>query len=255
MCAMYPDLFGIPNSSYLIMLVLGFIAAIVILIVYLKKTGVARNGIIDACACSLFAISLGITGAILTQNLYDVIKNPSTYVWTWAMTFYGGLIFGTGGFIFLFWFITKDSHSVSIKSILIIAPACITMAHAIGRIGCFLAGCCYGIELENGLQCSAVDSAKHLPTQLIEAGFLFILSSVLLVLAFKKQFKYAFPLYMSAYGIFRFVIEFFRADERGAFVIGLSPSQFWCCVIIVLVIPTYFLLNRIIFKEKEIQHD
>lgn len=252
---MYPDLFGIPDSSYIFMICLGIIAAFIILVLYLVKAKVSRNGIIDACACGCFAIAIGIVGAILMQNLYNLIKDPSSYSWSWGMTFYGGLIFGVGAFLLLFTLVTKKTKSISIKEILIIAPSCITMAHALGRIGCFLAGCCYGIEMENGLHCSSVDNLSHLPTQLIEAGFLFILSSALIVLAFKKKFIYAFPLYMLLYGIFRFIIEFFRGDERGSFIIGLSPSQFWCIVIVVLVVPTFFLFNKVIFKNKEIQHD
>ncbi|MCF0108294.1 MAG: prolipoprotein diacylglyceryl transferase [Bacilli bacterium] len=252
---MYPDLFGIPNFSYMFMLILGLISAFVIAVIYFVKTGISRNGIIDTCASGLFAIAIGIVGAILTQNLYNFIDNPSSYVWTWSMTFYGGLIFGVGGFLLAFYLLTRKTRSISIKSILIIAPACITAAHALGRIGCFLAGCCYGIEIENGLQCSSVDELYHLPTQLIESGFLFILSSIFIVIAFKKNYKYAFPVYMIAYGLFRFIIEYFRSDERGSFILGLSPSQFWCLIIIALCIPTYYLFKLLIFKEEGNQND
>ena len=249
---MYPDLFGIPDFSYTLMLLLGIFSAIGLLIFYLWKQKINRNGIIDTIVSACAAIVFGVMGAILTQNLYNFIKEPNSFHWAWGMTFYGGLFFGVGSFLLVFYLLERKQKNVSIKEILIIAPACITLAHAFGRIGCLLAGCCYGIETNAwfGLQCSEYDSLKRVPTQLFEAIFLFILSFALSLLAFKKKFTLNFPMYMLAYGVFRFVIEFFRDDERGGANIGLSPSQIWCIVLVACSIPLAIVFRKFIFNKE-----
>ena len=58
--------------------------------------------------------------------------------------------------------------------------------------------------------------------------------AVLTFLAFKYEFQYNMGIYLIAYGIFRFVNEFFRGDDRGQFVKGVSPSQFWSIIMVIL---------------------
>ena len=131
------------------------------------------------------------------------------------------------------------------KYILIIAPACITLAHALGRIGCFLSGCCYGIETDaaHGVLFPGMDHYV-IPTQIFESIYLFCLSAALVGFAFKYNFYYSFVIYAVFYGIFRFIIEFFRGDERGQLA-GLSPSQYWCILLILGAFPLYLLLKKI----------
>ena len=50
------------------------------------------------------AVAFGLLGALLTQNLYDLIEKGSAYTWTWAMTFYGGLLFGVPAFLLFYSF-------------------------------------------------------------------------------------------------------------------------------------------------------
>ena len=74
---------------------------------------------------------------------------------------------------------------------------------------------------------------KVIPTNLIEAVFLFIVFGILIAVYLKKAHPYNLPLYMILYGIFRFVIEYFRDDDRGEFVPGMSPSQFWSVILVI----------------------
>ena len=68
------------------------------------------------------------------------------------MTFYGGLIGGVSAFLVLFYVhIKKKNPNIKLLDILIIAPAAVSVVHAFGRIGCFCAGCCYGIETDSWL--------------------------------------------------------------------------------------------------------
>ena len=135
-----------------------------------------------------------------------------------------------------------------------IAPAAITLGHAFGRIGCFLDGCCYGKTTGTALDMYfPVLDRSVLPTQLYESFFLFILTAVLLFLVFKKDFKYTFIVYLGAYSIWRFVIEFFRDDPRGGFIPFITPSQFWCILIWIGIIPLFIFLKKIVFEEKNEQ--
>lgn len=214
---------------------IGIVAAIFIFELYFRfhlkknsKTMLPLEGSL------LLSIGLGLMGAYLFQNLYDFIASPSTYSWNWKMTFYGGLITGVGAFALLYHFYIRRNSESLLKPLLIIAPACITMAHAIGRVGCFLSGCCYGIETDSSLGVHFQNvEGNVLPTNLYEAIFLFILSIILIYLAFKKDCVYNFPIYLFSYGIWRFIIEFFRGDDRGSFLPFLSPSQFWSIVLVI----------------------
>ena len=137
------------------------------------------------------------------------------------------------------------------KKILVIAPGCVAIGHAFGRIGCFLSGCCYGIHTGTSLDINFPGIGEHLPTQLIEMTFLFILGALLLVFAFKHYTNYTAVIYLFAYSIFRFVIEFFRGDERGQLV-GLSPSQYWCIVLFLGAGLLIYLYKKKVFVKNEI---
>ena len=129
-----------------------------------------------------------------------------------------------------------------------IIPSAITIGHAFGRIGCFFAGCCYGDYTDSifGVVFPAPgcpDYPVH-PTQLYEATFLFIICGICAYLAMKKNFRYTFCIYLGAYGVFRFFLEFVRGDHRGELVAGITPSQFWSIVMAFASIGVYFLLKH-----------
>jgi phosphatidylglycerol:prolipoprotein diacylglycerol transferase len=92
----------------------------------------------------------------------------------------------------------------------------------------------------------------RVPVQLYEALFLFILFGVLTFLYMKKDFKLTLPLYLVFYGIFRFVIEYFRGDERGKLFGSdiISPSQFWSILMVVIGVALLFIL-RYLYKKYE----
>ena len=83
--------------------------------------------------------------------------------------------------------------------------------------------------------------------------FLLVLAAVMAVLYFKFRFNYNFALYLFAYGVWRFLIEFLRDDYRGEFVgEALSPSQLWSLVMCVAG-AGYVFLQRFVF-EKFMKH-
>lgn len=146
-----------------------------------------------------------------------------------GFVFYGGLI---GAFISLFFF-TKKNKIAFLQTADIFSVA-LPLGHAFGRIGCFFYGCCYGKTI-NGI---------IIPTQLISAGFLFFLFIVLYFLSKNKSFHGQLLItYMFYYGIFRFIIEFYRGDLRGT-IFFLSTSQFIALCFILTSIFLYFILQR-----------
>ena len=107
----------------------------------------------------------------------------------------------------------------------------------IGRIGCYLAGCCGGIPrlLENG-------RIFILPVQLIESGFDFLIFAVILLLERKHIFdNFRLPVYFMLYAPVRFILEFYRKTEKNIF--GFSFAQIYSVVI--FAVGAAFLLYQI----------
>ena len=248
---MYPTIFGFIDS-YVLMIIIGVILALVVFFFYLRKVKATRNEILDLLFVGIVAVFFGVIFACLFQNLYEFIEDPKHYKFTFGLTFIGGVVGGAGTFILMYFLYYLKRHQPIMKHILVAAPASITLAHAIGRIGCFLDGCCYGKETDSwiGVKFPHLPNPV-IPTQLIESGFLFFLFAILFFLAFKFSFKYTMPIYIISYSIFRFIIEFYRGDERGAFIGIFSPSQVWCMVLFVFGIGLIFIYKYFIFKEKE----
>lgn len=153
-----------------------------------------------------------------------------------GMVFYGGFIGATIALIIHI----KFSKICSIKPMTDIFAICVPLFHTFGRIGCFLGGCCYGVESEFGFIAQnellpEMSGIRRFPVSLVESAFNFLIFLFLLYL-FKKgktSGKLLF-IYMMIYPIVRFFLEFFRGDEiRGVFF-GLSTSQ-WISIIIFVV--------------------
>lgn len=248
---MYPKIFGVIDS-YSLMLLLGVLAAILASLAYMKHIKKSSDYLLSLALTGIVSVISGVIFACLFQNLYNFISNPSRYSFTFAMTFYGGLFGGVLAFILMYFLYLRKKFGSSMKDILIIAPAAITLAHGFGRIGCFLSGCCYGKETNAwyGIYFPVLEKTV-IPTQLFEAVFLFLLSFVLLLLAFKRNFKFTMIVYLLSYAIWRFLIEFLRDDPRGAFLGILSPSQCWSILLFLVSFPLFFIFKNVIFKDNK----
>lgn len=238
-------------DTYSVMLLIGVICCFYVFYKYGTKNNFSRKYIYDILLLACLSILSGLIFAFLFQKLFDLLKENSTNSFG-SMTFFGGLVGGVLAFIigYFIYFRKRYSERSLILDVCIIAPACITIAHAFGRIGCFLAGCCYGIETDSifGVQFPGMHTHVY-PTQLFEAIFLFILSGLLFYLGYKKKFLYTFSIYTFSYGVFRFLIEFIRGDDRGAYFLSLSPSQWFSILAIIssFIIFIYFSLR---YKRK-----
>jgi len=236
-------------DTYSICLIIGVILSFYLFSYLGKYFGLKKNYIYDILILSCITVAFGILSASLFQYIFNLIDGLNKFG---AMTFYGGLLGGAAIFIIgYFLFIKKRYPDESFLNILILVPSSITIAHAFGRIGCFLAGCCYGIETDSFLGVLFPGHAHEVyPTQLFESFFLFFLTFVLFMLVYKKKFRYTMSVYMIGYGTFRFLNEFLRGDERGSFIPGLSPAQAISIFLIIGGIILIFVLKEI-YKKKD----
>lgn len=121
--------------------------------------------------------------------------------------------------------------------------------HTFGRIGCFLGGCCYGVECEFGFVyhyslAPDANGVRRFPVQLLEAAFNLCLALVLCRLFRKKKLEgRLINVYLYAYPAFRFLDEFLRGDAYRGLWWGLSTSQ-WVSLGIILGNTIYLLLSR-----------
>ena len=228
---MYPVLFRIgPITIY----TYGFLVFLGVLFGYLVCRHQARkDGFKDSLVADFFfwTVVSGFIGArivyVLVEFKYFLYDPMAVLFGRSGFVFYGGVIFGFSALYIL----SKRNH-LSFPKVMDIAALGIPLAHAFGRLGCFFYGCCYGIKTHSHIGIlfplnspAGVSGIKVIPTQLISAGFLFLLFIALMVLRKHKKFEgYIFLIYLNFYSIFRFFIEFYRGDPRGQLLI-FSTSQ------------------------------
>ena len=133
---------------------------------------------------------------------------------------------------------------------------CIPVFHCFGRVGCFLAGCCYGKESSSTIAVlydNGENVVQRIPVQLIEACFELLFAIFLIILYRQwrgKEEKGLLQLYLLVYGTFRFIIEFFRGDTIRGIYGGLSFSQY---ISIILIISFYIKdLRECLYERKMI---
>ena len=240
---MYP--YKIFNLFYLygLMIAIGLLAAFIVLFYWGKKKKIEEKFVDFIFYNGIASIIVGFGAAALFQATYNYIENPEAgFQLGGGITFMGGLVGGVVCFLGVY-FIFRKRFKTKLVDTLSMFPCAILIGHAFGRIGCFFAGCCYGKETDCflGVQFPGFSAPVH-PTQLYEAAFLFLMFGICFYLLMKKDFKHNLSLYLVSYGTFRFLIEYVRADHRGEFVAGISPSQFWGIIMVVAGVALYFAL-------------
>ena len=216
--------------GYGLMIGIGVIAA------YLTAEYRARKLRLDADQVFSLLIWCLVFGGLGSKLLFCltmldvIIADPSYLLHSLAngWVVYGGLIGGVlGGFLFCRY------KKINFLSYFDLALPSVALAQGFGRIGCFLAGCCYGRPTDSPIGITFTNSAyapngiSLIPTQLISSGLDFLHFFVLLYIArHKKAEGQVGGFYLIFYSIGRFILEYFRGDmERGS-VGELSTSQF-----------------------------
>ncbi len=283
---MLPDPLFLSVHMYGIMVAIGILCTFIVLYMYSKIKKVDEKFTDFVFYNGIASIVVGFISASVFQAFYDYIaelreystiaisqapiedKSYTEYIQEWlelrgpkpefeldilggSITFIGGLLGGILCFMILY-FIFRRKYNTRLYEVVSIYPPCILIAHAFGRVGCFFAGCCYGKPTDSflGVKFPGHSEAVH-PTQLYEAFFLFLLFAVCSYLLLKMNFKHNLSLYLIAYGIFRFLIEYLRDDDRGELVGKISPSQFWSLGMVVAGIGMIFVIEYFFRKNKK----
>lgn len=253
---MFPNASFLGMDMYYWMIVIGVLVAIVTFRLCYKRAGMSDSVYNFALIVCVAGVIFGYLSAVLFQSWYSYLD---TGVWKWGVgaTFYGGLIgaavvvlalyFGIGHFVF------KDKlHIREFNNMLSLVMPCIIVAHGFGRLGCLFEGCCYGAVTDSAIGIKMYTDGvweTRVPIQLFEMLFLFSLFAVLIILLLKYKFAYTASAYFIAYGVWRFVIEYFRDDARGASGIGaLSPSQLTAIVLVIVGVAFIFVYKYVLKK-------
>jgi phosphatidylglycerol:prolipoprotein diacylglycerol transferase len=258
---MYPrllELGPITVYTYGVLLAAAYLFGLQLARVRAKKRGLDANRILDLGIYIIISALVGAKLLLLFTDFKSFTADPRELL-TLARSggvFYGGLIVAV---TVALWYIRRVGLPLW-TTCDVFAPG-IALGHVIGRFGCLFAGCCYGkeahlpwaITFHDTFAAANVgtplDRPLH-PTQLYEAGAEFLILMVLLFTE-RKGRPFAgrtFWLYMLLYAISRFIIEFYRGDDRGA--VGMfSTSQFISIILAPLAIVMLVYLGRVVTPE------
>jgi phosphatidylglycerol:prolipoprotein diacylglycerol transferase len=253
---MYPRLFElgpITLYTYGVLLAAAYLVGLKLAMVRAKARGLDSNRVLDL---GIYIIISALVGAKLLLLVTDfrTFRGDPRELLTLARSggvFYGGLILAVSVAL---WYIRRVGLPLW-TTCDVFAPG-IALGHVVGRFGCFFAGCCYGkpttkpwgITFTDPFAQSNVGTPLGVPlhpTQLYEAGAE-LLILILLLASERKGRPFAgrtFWLYMLLYAISRFIIEFYRGDERGT-VFMFSTSQFISLLLAPLAIAMLVYLSR-----------
>lgn len=235
---------GFTIYGYGFMIALGILACILLASCRAKKYGLNPDAVLDI---AIWGVLIGFVGAKLLYVIVEFptfLKDPMSVLGSEGFVVYGGIAAGVAAGI-----VYCKIKKYSFWEYFDLAAPSIAVAQGFGRIGCFLAGCCYGRETDCFLGVTFPEEAlapagiKLLPTQLISSAGDFLIMGILLI--YHKKAKHTgdvAAMYMLLYSIGRFMIEFLRNDERGALGV-LSTSQAISIVIFVLAL-IFFRLNK-----------
>jgi len=239
---MFPDLISIGPftiHTYGFFVALGFAAGILTAVKVGKAQGVPSQQVMDMA----FVM---IVWAIIGSRLFYVLINISYYkanpldvikLWQGGLVFSGGLVATAAAML---WYLKR--HRLSFWSAGDLWAPSLALGQAVGRIGCLMAGCCYGRPTGSswGLVFTHPKSLAPLniplyPTQLFEAFGLFVIFLILIFLHGKKKFEgQVFVWYLILHSTARLFIERFRGDERG-FVPGTEMTATQLVAILILL--------------------
>lgn len=258
---MYPrllELGPITVYTYGVLLAAAYLLGLKIAMVRAERQHLDSARVLDLGIYIIIAALIGAKVLLLVTD-FSTFRNDPRELLTLARSggvFYGGLILAV---VVALWYIRRAGLPLW-TTCDVFAPG-IALGHVVGRFGCFFAGCCYGkptsqpwaITFRDPFAAANVGTPLNVPlhpTQLYEAGAELLILAVLL-LTERRGRPFAgrtFWLYMLLYAVSRFVIEYFRGDERGT--VGVfSTSQFISLLLAPLAVIMLMYLARRVTPE------
>ncbi len=263
------EIFGIEIHTYGVLVALGVIVGYILALKLAKKEGIHPNAV-D------FTVMMAVIFGILGARIAFIIEHPEEIknitdllaIWKGGVSFYGAFIGGVLGVL-----IGIYRYKIPVWSAGDVATPSLALAHAIGRLGCTSAGCCYGKPvpvdgpLDPGIHlmdkfpyfyvvfppgATAPPFVPLYPTQIMEFTGNFIIFLILLLSFPRRPFKgFVFSLYLILYGTERFALEFFRGVTPPIEPIGLTWNQVVSALLVITGILLFFLLS---IRNKSVSH-
>jgi len=254
---MHPVLFefaGLTIYSYGVLLAAAYLLGLQFALMRARTGGLDGHRVMDLGIWIIISALVGAKLLLLAVDFRQFTSNPRDAIGLLRSggVFYGGLIAAV-----VVALIYLRRHRMPLWTTTDVFAPGIALGHIVGRMGCLLAGCCFGrptsvpwaITFRDPAAAANVGTPLHVPlhpTQLYEAGAEVLILAFLL--AFERRGR-PFPgrtfwSYMFLYGVSRFVIEFYRGDSRGMVFGVLSTSQFVSALLVPISIVMLILLSR-----------
>ncbi len=251
--------------AYGLMMATAFLLGVYLVRRESKRVGIDADMIADL---AFWTLRVGLLGS----RVAHILLYPEEYSWReplgWIAFWRGGLVFQGAlvAILFVYWYLRRKG--LDFWTFADIAVCYIPLGHAIGRLGCFLNGCCYGERstvpwaipfrrVPFDLSQEPVGSPPYLdhcaryglsywesqwsfpvhPTQLYSAFGLLCIFAILMLLRKKwMPFRgFVLPTYLFLYGLMRFIVEFFRGDHNPTHFGGHFSDQQVFCILLMLV--------------------
>ncbi|MGQ9488819.1 MAG: prolipoprotein diacylglyceryl transferase [Armatimonadota bacterium] len=240
---MHPILFHIGSlevRSYGVMIVLGFALAVWRAMRVAPRYGIDAEQILDLVLVTAASGILGARLVFVALDWHSFTEQPLRilYFWEGGLSYHGALIGGVLAVAFL-----AQRKGIAFLHLADVLAPSVALAYAVGRIGCFLGGCCYGVPTDLPWACSFQDPFnQHIhtppshPTQIYAS-----LSNLLIFALLARMQKPPHPMgkvfwaYLVFYGVYRFVVEFWRIGATSTVLaLGLSDAQ-WVSLVMVII--------------------
>jgi len=250
---MHPDLFSIGPftlHTYGLLVATGFLIGLLVTVKIGKSAGIKPQQTMDMGFLIILAAIIGSRVMYVLMNASYYIERPMDMFKLWQ----GGLVF-SGGIICVvltvIWY-TKKHHLSFWKVADLWAPA-MAIGQGIGRIGCFMAGCCYGRP--SGSNWGVVFTDPHAlaplnislyPTQIYSSLSGFVIFFVLILMHSRKKFEgQVFLWLLVLHSTARLFVERLRGDDRGILLGGdMTITQLVTLLILIAAIVTLFIFKR-----------
>lgn len=254
---MFPfiTILGRQYSSYAILGLIGLFFGAFIAGRRAKRFGVSPHDVVFLAVFTGIGLMVGGVSLFaftqipnIWQNRAFLLVDSFSFLRTYmcGMVFYGGLFGSIAGLAVCARFL-KIPFYRCMELLIPVFP----LSHAIMRVGCFAAGCCFGIAFpppigiafENSL--GAPNGVTMFPVQLLEAAVNLLIFAVLWVYTKRdRDWRKIACLYGIMYGFARFCLEFLRGDEIRGYVLFLSTSQFISVLVLIVSILTLVRLRN-----------
>ena len=246
---MHPDLFSIGPltlHTYGLLIAIGFITGLIIAIRTGKRQGIDPQQTMDLGFLLIIGGIIGSRIVYVLINFSYYMENPFDMFKLWQ----GGLVFSGGllaALIAGMFYIRR--HGLNVLQVGDIWAPSIAIGQAIGRIGCYMAGCCYGkltsvpwaVTFTNPGSIAPLNIPLH-PTQLYDSFSNFVIFIILLILGARKKYNgQVFLWFLIMHSTARLLIERFRGDDRGVLLgTGWTMTQFIAILILLSSIGAMF---------------